>query len=122
MQEKPPRIWGEWVYDGEDRALGIRLDTPAWLSWLGAPTTRSFSYPVHDHVHGYIDGFMTVRKEVRQRGATYWVAYRRYQGRLRKMYLGATAALTQQRLDMLAQTWLASTQGPCTSEVTDGAS
>ena len=106
MQEKPPRVWGEWVYDGEDRALGICLDTPAWVRWLGAPTTRSFSYPVHDHAHGYIDGFMTVRKEGRQRGTSYWVAYRRWQGQLRKVYLGAPTALTKQRLDTLAQTFL----------------
>ncbi len=106
MQEKPPRIWGEWVYDGEDRALGICLDTPAWMSWLDLPATRSFSYPVHDHAHGYIDGFMTVRKERRQRGGSYWVAYRRCQGRMRKVYLGAASVLTKQCLDTLAQTYL----------------
>lgn len=103
---KPAQIWGEWVYDGDRCALGIRLDTPGWLRWLDLPTTRSFSYPVHDHAHGYIDGFMTVRKEGRQRGTRYWVAYRRCHGRLRKVYLGATTALTKQRLDTLAQTFL----------------
>lgn len=106
MSEKPPQIWGEWVYDGQLCALGICLDTQAWMTWLDQPATRSFSYPVHDHVHGYIDGFMTVRKERRQRGASYWVAYRRSQGQLRKVYLGATTALTKQCLDTLAQTFL----------------
>lgn len=105
-REKPPQIWGEWVYDGALRNLNICLDTPEWLSWLDLPTTRSFSYPVHDRAQGYIDGFMTVRKERRQRGTSYWVAYRRRQGQLRKAYLGATTALTKQRLDTLAQTFL----------------
>ena len=85
MRPKPPRIWGEWVYDGEEHNLGIRLDTAAWFAWLTAPTTTTFSYPVHDHVQGYIDGFMTVRKERRQRAGSYWVAYRRCQGRIRKV-------------------------------------
>jgi hypothetical protein len=76
------------------------------VRWLEAPTTRSFSYPVQDHAHGYIDGFMTVRKEGRQRGTSYRVAYRRRQEQLRKVYLGPTTALTKQRLDRLAQTFL----------------
>lgn len=110
MQEKPPQIWGEWVYDGTLRNLNIRLDTPAWVRWLELPTTRSFAYPVHDHAHGYIDGFMTVRKEGRQRGGRYWVVYRRCQGRLRKVYLGATSALTKQGLDTLAQSFLVASE------------
>jgi len=112
MGAKPPRIWGERVYDGEDRELNIRLDTPTWFTWLATPTTVSFSYPVHDHVRGYLAGFMTVRKERRQRGESYWVAYRRCHGRLCKAYLGATEALTKQCLDTLAQTFLAASQGP----------
>jgi hypothetical protein len=46
------------VYDGEQRNLHIRLDTPAWFTWLGASATHSFSYPVYDAAHGYIDGFI----------------------------------------------------------------
>ena len=110
MGAKPPRIWGEWLYNGEEHALHIRLDSGAWFTWLAAATTRSFSYPVYDHAHGYIDGFMTVRKERRQRGRDYWVAYRRARGQVRKIYLGAATVLTKQRLDRLAQTFLAAGQ------------
>ncbi len=120
MTSKPPRIWGEWLYDGAERDLHIRLDSPAWFAWLEAPTTRSFSYPVYDHAQGYLDGFMTVRKERRQRGGDYWVAYRRMQGRVRKVYLGATAALTQHGLDTLAQTFLAARQGLSIPDGQDG--
>src|SRR5439155_1007661 len=77
-----------WVYDPAHPAEAIRLDTPAWLAWLDAATTTRFAYPVFDPAHGYIAGFMTVRKEQRQRGGTYWVAYRRCRGQLRKVYLG----------------------------------
>jgi len=122
MAEKPPRVWGEWLYDGKQRNLHIRLDSAAWVAWLAAPTTRSFSYPVYDHAHGYIDGFMVVRKERRQRGAMYWVAYHRCQGRVRKVYLGTAAALTKATLDTLAQTFLAASQGMRLPQGTDGAS
>ncbi len=120
MAEKPPRVWSDWLYDGAKRNLHIRLDSAAWGAWLAEPTTRSFSYPVYDHAHGYIDGFMTVRKERRQRGTVYWVAYRRYQGRIQKVYLGAAAVLTKANLDTLAQTFLAASQGIRPSHGTDG--
>ena len=51
---------------------------------------------------GYIDGFMTVRKERRQRGTAYWSAYRRQGQRLRKRYIGRSNALTQARLEQIA--------------------
>jgi len=43
----------------------IRLDTPAWFSWLAEATTRSFSYPITDRARGYISVYVTVRKEHR---------------------------------------------------------
>ena len=98
----------------------IVVDSPAWFAWLQAASTQRFSYPVYDHAHGYIDGFMTVRKERRQRGGSYWVAYRRCQGQVRKVYLGATTRLTQALLDTLAQTFLAAGQAPEQPDGTDG--
>lgn len=76
------------------QAPAIRLDTPAWAQWLETPTTRSFAYPLFDRAGGWIAGFMTVRKERRARGSTYWVAYRRNDGRLRKIYLGRSPQVT----------------------------
>jgi hypothetical protein len=98
--------WGE-LDDAQPGGTRLRVDSPAWFTWLAAPTTRTFSYPVYAHAHGYIDGFMTVRKEQRQRGGAYWVAYRRCHGRVRKVYLGATSRLTQACLDQVAQRLLA---------------
>ncbi len=104
------RGWQGELDDPEQVGARLRVDSPAWFIWLAAPTTTRFSYPVYDHGHGYIDGFLTVRKERRQRGGDYWVAYRRCQGRVRKAYLGATSQLTQACLDQVAQRLLAAQQ------------
>ena len=80
----------------------ILLDSPQWSAWLDAPGNNRFSYALHNRVAGYIDGFMTVRKETRQRGGAYWSAYRRRNGKLRKIYIGQSAALTQDKLEAVA--------------------
>lgn len=96
---KPPVVEGLWVYGPGLPQAGLRLDRPAWFAWLEAATTTSFSYPLFERRCGYIIGFMTVRKERRQRGGAYWTAYRRQGHRLRKIYLGASPTLTQARLE-----------------------
>ena len=80
----------------------IFLDTPEWFAWLDAPVTIRFSYALHNRAAGYIDGFMTVRKEKRQRGGVYWTVYRRRGRQLRKVYVGPSAALTLDRLEEIA--------------------
>lgn len=89
-----------YLYEGEVR---LRLDTPAWFAWLEAAPTTRFAYPLFDPAKGYIVGRMTVRKERRPRGGTYWSAYRRRDGHLHKVYLGMAAALTLARLEEAAQ-------------------
>ena len=115
MARTTPTVWVSW-WGSETRAEvqlasgpqpEIRLDTPAWLVWLEAPTTTSFAYPVYDPQVGYIRGFMTVRKEKRRRGSHYWVAYRRTGGGLRKIYLGKSTELTQRDLAATAERFLA---------------
>lgn len=70
----------------------VPLDTPAWFAWLADEHVRSFRY-----CHPL--GILTVRKERRARGAWYWSAYRRVDGRLRKQYLGRSSELTAARLE-----------------------
>lgn len=84
----------------------IRLESVGWWAWLEMPLTQSFAYPIYDAQAGYICGFMTVRKEQRERGGNYWVAYRRVDGRLRKIYLGRSAELTQRQLAAIAERFL----------------
>jgi hypothetical protein len=106
MGTRAPLVW-EDAYTGEARLeTGLRLDTPAWIVWLDDPATTSFSYPVYNPARGYIEGIMTVRKERRARGGTYWTAYWRVGGRLRKAYLGRSPAVTSARLRALGTAWL----------------
>jgi hypothetical protein len=104
MSATTPRVWGHYLEDPQQPGVRIELDTAAWVAWLNAPSTRRFSYPLFDAQVGYIVGFMTVRKEHRQRGGAYWSVYRRAQGRLQKIYLGTAAAVTTARLEELAAT------------------
>ena len=114
MTRKTPTVW-VMSWGAEMRAevqlpgqpeRGIRLESAAWWVWLETSSTHSFAYPIYDSQVGYICGFMTVRKERRERGSTYWVAYRRTDGRLRKIYLGRASLLTQQYLAATAERFL----------------
>lgn len=102
MTKTIPIVEGGIVIDDQTGGPIIRLDTPAWFVWLEAPTTTRFSYALFNRSRGYIDGFMTVRKEQRQRGTAYWSVYRRQGQRLRKFYVGSSTALTQARLEQIA--------------------
>ncbi len=102
MSVHTPIVSAVSVYDDARPAWSVRLDTAAWVAWLEDPTTTRFAYPLFDPAKGYIVGRMTVRKERRARGGTYWTAYRRTCGRLRKVYLGRTETLTHARLEDVA--------------------
>jgi hypothetical protein len=110
MSTKTPTVSEAAVYAPDLPDGGIRLDTVAWFAWLESPMTRSFSYPLFDPQCGYIRGYMTVRKETRQRGGSYWSVYRRGGGRLRKIYLGRSANVTGTHLEEIARTLLAALQ------------
>ena len=102
MGGKIPVVSAQWVRDPARGEQEIRLDTPAWFVWLEATATKHFSYPLFDPCQGYIIGFMTVRKEQRQRGGQYWAVFRRQGTRVRKIYLGRSATVTQARLETIA--------------------
>jgi len=67
MRTKTPTVWEEPWTGRVALEGGPSLDTPAWVAWLEDPTTTSFAYPVYNAARGYIEGFMTVRKEPRAR-------------------------------------------------------
>jgi hypothetical protein len=102
MTKTIPIVQDGIVIDDQTPGPTIHLDTPAWFAWLEAPTTTRFSYALHNRARGYIDGFMTVRKERRQRGAAYWTVYRRQDHQLRKIYVGSSLILTQAQLERIA--------------------
>ena len=49
-------------------------------------------------------GNFTARKEVKQRGGTYWVAYRKVDQKLYKKYIGKTSELATEKLESVAAT------------------
>jgi len=102
MAKDIPTVSHAVLYDSNPTVPVIRLDTPQWFSWLDIPSNIRFSYALHNRAEGYIDGFMTIRKETRQRGGSYWSAYRRRNGTLRKIYIGQSAAVTLGRLEECA--------------------
>jgi hypothetical protein len=112
MSDSVPLVASCWLYDARRPAWHLRLDTPAWFAWLNEPTTHSFAYPLFDPRLGYSVGRLTVRKERRQRGGTYWTAYRRAHGQVHKVYLGRTECLTQARLEAVAATVCTRAAGP----------
>jgi LuxR family maltose regulon positive regulatory protein len=76
---------------------GVVVGSPAWFAWLADDSARSFSFRSSA-------GDYTARKERRQRGGAYWVAYRTSAGRQYKKYLGTVGDLTPERLAEAAAT------------------
>jgi len=70
--EQRANVQGSYLHQFSGPTL--RLDSAAWIAWLKEANTTSFMYGLHDRKRGYIVGWITVRKEQRERGSSYWVA------------------------------------------------
>ena len=90
-----------FVSDGHlrtpDGTSDITLDSPTWFAWLGRDEHHAF------HFEDASGGF-TARKERKQRGHWYWVAYRQVNKKLYKTYLGKSETLTQVHLHDASKT------------------
>ena len=75
-----------------DEHTGLRVGSTAWWSWL--QNAARFYYQTETP--------FTARPEKRRQGI-FWYAYRRSQGKLYKMYLGAPHQLTDERLAEVAR-------------------
>ncbi|MFL5656786.1 MAG: ATP-binding protein [Ktedonobacteraceae bacterium] len=83
------------LLDGaESRPPPVIVGSAAWYTWLADEQNRSFSF--RNHL-----GTFTARRE-RQRQGRYWYAYRKYEGKLRKAYLGKPETLTIEHLHAVA--------------------
>jgi LuxR family maltose regulon positive regulatory protein len=80
-----------------DAAECITLDSPAWFAWLADECHHSFHFT-------HPGGNFTARKERKQRGQWYWVAYRQVHNTLYKTYLGKSELLTAAHLGAAAHT------------------
>jgi hypothetical protein len=86
---------GVLVYWVGTRTETVQVGSDAWQHWLDNTRTTTFRF-----MHRL--GTFTARKEQRQWGGSYWYAYRKQGGRLRKGYLGRAEELTLQRLAKVA--------------------
>jgi hypothetical protein len=85
-----PKVLGHILYTD---SAAVRLESPAWFDWLECHPTFYLESNV---------GTFTARRELRA-GAAFWYAFRRYQKKLYKAYLGRSADLTCERLLVVAQ-------------------
>ena len=85
-----PKIVSGRLYTEDELTTGTVVDTPAWFAWLETAYTFYFESRL---------GTFTAHREQRQRGGHYWVAYRRYQGRLVRAHLGKSDHLTLNYLE-----------------------
>lgn len=89
---RTPKVISGILYTN-DTATGTRVGSPDWLAWLTTASTFYFESP---------DGTFTAHHERRRRGGSYWIAYRRRAGKLRRVHLGKPDRLTLDRLEQVA--------------------
>jgi hypothetical protein len=81
------------LFEGGKGAQRFAPDSPDWFAWLAQ--LNSF------HFQGK-SGHFTARQERKQRGDTYWYAYRKAHKTRLKRYLGTTEKLTLAHLEQTA--------------------
>src|SRR3954451_3743248 len=94
MARATPRVTGATLIPRTDDARAITVGTPAWYTWLQGATTFAFVG---------VGGSFTARKE-RRRADGYWKAFRKRAGVVRSAYLGKSADLSLERLQIAATT------------------
>lgn len=90
---RTPKVMSGILYT-DDATTGTRVGSPNWVAWLTTATTFYFESP---------DGSFTAHHEHRQRGGSYWIAYRRRAGRLHRVHLGKPDRLTLDRLEQVSR-------------------
>jgi LuxR family transcriptional regulator, maltose regulon positive regulatory protein len=95
MSHKTPLVRNGLMYE-PGVPTQISIDTPAWYEWLASESHCSFHFC--DSA-----GEFTARKERKQRGTAYWVAYRQVRCTLYKRYLGKGETLSAARLIAVAE-------------------
>ena len=69
-----------------------------WWEWVNSDKAESFRFECEHGVKGY-----RARKEgIKARSGSFWYAYKRIDGKLRKRYLGKSEELTLERLESVA--------------------
>jgi len=89
-----PKVMSGILYT-DDAFTGTSVGSPAWLAWLTSASTFYFESLL---------GTFTAHHERRRRGGSYWIAYSRRAGVLRRVHLGKPDRLTRERLEEVALT------------------
>ena len=94
MRRAIPSVKGERLYQSETDRDPIVVGTPVWYEWLE-----------HHDAFTFVDrvGTFTARKSILRTKGSYWKAYRRRQGKLYRIHLGHSHALTLERLQAAAR-------------------
>lgn len=103
--KKTPVVISGYLYTDDLETTGTVLDSPAWLAWLESNVASSFYYQTPT-------AGCTVRRELKQRGGSYWVAYRYAHHKLLKVYLGPARAVTRAALETALLSLLTRTASP----------
>lgn len=90
MSRKTPRVEGGYLYDSSGMCIAA-VASKEWFDWVENEEHHAFHYI--DEAGGF-----TARKEHKQRGQWYWVAYRQIHNQLHKTYLGKAETLTEAHL------------------------
>ena len=94
MRSTIPHVTGDRLYQSESESDPIVLGTPAWYDWLEQHTAFTFVDAAET---------FTARKSMLRTGGSYWKAYHRRQGKLYRIHLGHSHALTLERLQAAAR-------------------
>src|SRR6266566_2961428 len=94
MRPTLPSVKGERLYRSETEGDSIVVGTPEWYDWLEQHTSFTFVDAA---------GTFTARKSILRTRGSYWKAYYRRQGKLYRIHLGHSHALTLERLQAAAR-------------------
>jgi len=91
-----------------EETLTLTPECQEWFAWLA--NIPSFAFVGRA-------GRFTARRETKQRGESYWVAYQRIDGKLWKRYLGRTCDLTTEKLEEAARSISTRPASPACTDV-----
>ena len=94
MRSTIPNVTGDRLYRTEAESDPIVLGTSEWYDWLEQNAAFTFVD---------VEGTFTARKSMMRTGGSYWKAYRRRQGKLYRIHLGYSHALTLEKLQATAR-------------------
>jgi len=76
----------------------FEVGTSEWWNWLKSEKAKSFRFECDFGVKGY----RARKEEIKSRSGSFWYAYKRVNGKLRKRYLGKSEELSLERLESIA--------------------